>query len=633
MEPLFIVSHHVHRFHNLLVPEPGRITLAHRRKGAHRTFDARAWGAISDATRRPATEGACVAALVAAGSDQASAAAEVRALVDGGWLVERAADLGDLSSLDLGPPAAPEDLARDRLRWSRDALDTHALWLYPRWLGFPLLQLPEDLIWMQMLLAELRPAFVIETGVLHGGSAIFYASILALLGRGRVIAVEARLDPRVRAAIAAHPLGERITLLEGDSKDPAIVAQVSALVGGPGGHLVALDADHSATHVRAELEAYAPLVGPGGKLVVFDTSMVLASRWKDDNPHQAVRAFLAAHAEWRVSPWAGASFVTAAEDGILERLPALRSLDDTALLAALRALYSPGAPAVDEAALCAELRGREVAVEVPGGRLWVDLGDWTSLLVVRLGAWEPHLTRLCKRLLAPGQTALDVGAHSGAYALLFASCVGPAGRVVAFEPHGPSVALLRRSVAGLSQVEVVAAAVSEHEGRAELFAWNPGDKVSEGRYSGSDRMLRSLLQAEGYGAAGEEVPVTTLDAWAAQSGCASVDLVKIDVEGAEEAVLRGGRGLLSRGPVRVLLELHPGDLPAAGSSVAQVLAELREQGFEVLDLVPAGDRIEARPLAPGALPVSQHVLAQRGGGGFEVSLVDGEVKPLAADAR
>ena len=311
----------------------------------------------------------------------------------------------------------------------------------------------------------------------------------------------------------------------------------------------------------------------------------------------------------------------------------LRALSDGALLAALRALYRPGRAPPDEAALCEALRGREVAVPVPGGGLWVDLGDWTSLLVVRLGAWEPHLRRVCERLLGAGQRALDVGAHCGAYTLLFAGRVGTTGRVVAFEPHGPSAALLRRSVEGLAQVRLVEAAVSDQEGSAELLWWSRGvaGEARDGRYHGPDRMLRSLFPAQGYAKSGEQVAVTTLDAWAARTGEGPVDLVKIDVEGAEEAVLRGSRALLAAPGVRVLLELHPGELPAAGSSVQQVLAELRLQGFDVLDLVPAGDRISARPLSKGALPRSQHVLAQRGAGeGFEVSLTGLPARPPPA---
>jgi cephalosporin hydroxylase len=317
----YLVSHQIYRWHNLLVPERDRVTLAHRETGARRTVEARPWDALCRAARRPASEAECVAALVAAGLDEKAATAEAASLIAERWLVEPADDLPDLASLDLGPPADPADLARDRLRWTRDALDTHGLWLYPRWLGFPVLQLPSDLVGMQMLLGEVRPAFLVETGLFRGGGAMFYASVFALLGHGHVIAVETRLDPAARDAIGAHPLSARITVVEGSSIDPLVVARVAELVGGPGGHVVVLDSDHSAAHVRAELEAYAPLVGPAGKLVVFDTSMQLAARWADDNPHQAVRGFLAAHPEWRVSPWSGAAFVTAAEGGILERLP------------------------------------------------------------------------------------------------------------------------------------------------------------------------------------------------------------------------------------------------------------------------------------------------------------------------
>ncbi len=320
MTRLFLISHHVHRWHNQHVPEGERVTLAHRGTGGRRTVEAAGWRSLQQVARRPASEDDCIAALEATGFEHSRAEAEVRALIDERWLVEPADDLGHFP--ELGPPAEPHQLARDRLRWSRDALDTHALWLYPTWLGFPVLQLPSDLIWMQMLLAEVRPRFLIETGLCRGGSAMFYASMFSLLGTGHVIAIENRVDPTVREAIAAHPLGAKITIIEGDSADPAIVARVAELIDGPGAHVIALDSDHSTAHVGAELLAYAPLVVGAGKLVVFDTSMQLADRWAEDNPHRAVRAFLSAHPEFRISPWAGAAFVTAVEDGILERLPA-----------------------------------------------------------------------------------------------------------------------------------------------------------------------------------------------------------------------------------------------------------------------------------------------------------------------
>jgi cephalosporin hydroxylase len=310
IERRFLVSHLVHRHHNLLVPTPGRVELEHLGTGGRRTVDEPAWSAITAAARRPATEAEIVAA--------AGHAAEVRGLIEARFLVERERDFWS-SYVHALPPTAP--LPEGRLAWARDVIDPHRLWLYPTWLGFPVLQWPPDLIWMQMLLAEVRPAVVVETGLMRGGSALFYASVLQLLGGGgEVISVELRVDPAVRDALAAHPVGRRVTILEGDSADPRVAAQVAARVGRRRA-VIALDSDHSTGHVTAELEAYAPLVDAAGKIVVFDTSMSLCPRHASSNPHRAVQAFLAAHPDWRISPWAGSPLVSCAEDGVLERLP------------------------------------------------------------------------------------------------------------------------------------------------------------------------------------------------------------------------------------------------------------------------------------------------------------------------
>jgi FkbM family methyltransferase len=301
------------------------------------------------------------------------------------------------------------------------------------------------------------------------------------------------------------------------------------------------------------------------------------------------------------------------------RYDALAALPDAALLQAIRALYAAPSKPVEDAALAAALRGRVLPVPVPGGTLLVELGDWTSLLIVRMGGWEPHLGRLCARLVTAGQTVLDLGAHSGAYTMLLAQLVGPDGRVVAFEPHAPSVELLRAALGAAPNVVIEAAAVSDREGTASLFAWQPNEG-GPSRYAGADRMLHSLVRADGYGAAAE-VALVTLDAWAARTGLARADFVKIDVEGAELAVLRGARRLLGAEGVRLLLELHAEELVASGASVGDVLEELDLQGFVVFDIVPAGDRILLGPLAAGQAPTTHHVLAQRGGEAFEVSLV------------
>ncbi len=324
--PRYLISHLVHRWHNLLVPTPGRVELAHRGGSARRTLAEPLWRALGELAARPCDEAALVAGLEARGVASAEVAArEVRALIEARYLVEPLRDFWTdhvgVGALAGAAAEAPPELARDRLRWSRDVIDPHGLWMYPRWLGRPVLQTPEDLVLLQMLMAELRPRFVIETGRFRGGGALFLASMCELLGVGQVISLELRGDPEVRAALQAHALGRRITLLDGDSAAPELVARVAELVGGPGPHLVILDADHARAHVRAELEAYAPLCTGAGKLVVCDTSMSLCARFADDNPHQAVRDFLSAQPEWRISPWAAAGFVTCAEDGILERLP------------------------------------------------------------------------------------------------------------------------------------------------------------------------------------------------------------------------------------------------------------------------------------------------------------------------
>jgi cephalosporin hydroxylase len=305
----YLVSHLVHRFHNLLVPTPGRVELEHRGTGERRAVDEAAWAAIERAARRPATE----EELAAAAGDAALA----RALIEARFLCPRERDFWS----DYQPaPDPPAPLPRGRLAWSRDVIEPHRLWLYPTWLGFPVLQWPPDLVLLQMLLHEVRPELVVETGLFRGGGAIFCASVLELLGAGEVISVERRLDPDVRARVAAHPLGRRVTIVDGSSIDPGVVARVAARAAGRR-VVVVLDSDHATEHVAAELAAYAPLVDAAGKIVVCDTSLSLVAGHEGSNPHLAVRAFLAGNPGWRISPWAGAGFVTCAEDGILERLP------------------------------------------------------------------------------------------------------------------------------------------------------------------------------------------------------------------------------------------------------------------------------------------------------------------------
>src|SRR5688572_23193824 len=135
--------------------------------------------------------------------------------------------------------------------WLRSGWDTKYIYSFT-WLGRPIIQLPEDLVRIQEVIHAVRPDVIIETGVAHGGSLVFYASLCKLLGHGRVIGVEVELRPHNRAAIAAHPLAPLITLVEGSSIDQEVVKRVAAEVRAGERALVLLDSLHTKAHVLSE---------------------------------------------------------------------------------------------------------------------------------------------------------------------------------------------------------------------------------------------------------------------------------------------------------------------------------------------------------------------------------------------
>jgi cephalosporin hydroxylase len=200
------------------------------------------------------------------------------------------------------------------------------------WLGRPIIQLTEDIVALQEVIWGDRPDLVVETGVAWGGSVVLSASILALLGgAGRVVGVDIEVRPHNRAAIEAHPLADRITLVEGSSIDPAVVAEVQGLAEGAERVVVVLDSNHTHAHVAAELDAYADLVTPGCHLVVLDTVVehlpetASAHRpWgPGDNPLTAVQAFLAARDDFEVDrDIEDKLLLTAGPGGWLRRKPA-----------------------------------------------------------------------------------------------------------------------------------------------------------------------------------------------------------------------------------------------------------------------------------------------------------------------
>jgi cephalosporin hydroxylase len=176
------------------------------------------------------------------------------------------------------------------------------------WFGRPVIQLPEDLVRVQELVYELKPEVIVETGVAHGGSLVFYASLCAAIGQGHVVGVDVEIRPHNRTALEAHPLKPWFTLVEGDSVAPEVVDRVHTLVGERRA-LVVLDSAHTKAHVLAELNAYAPLVSVGSYLLVADGIMAdiagvpgAEADWEWNNPRAAVAEFLAARDDFVLEP-------------------------------------------------------------------------------------------------------------------------------------------------------------------------------------------------------------------------------------------------------------------------------------------------------------------------------------------
>jgi cephalosporin hydroxylase len=193
----------------------------------------------------------------------------------------------------------PEAFAAVSAAWLRCGWDVKYVYGFT-WMGRPIIQLPEDMFRMQELIWRLQPDVLVETGVAHGGSLIFYASLFAAMNKGRVIGVDIEIRPHNRAAIEAHPLASRITLIEGNSVARATVEAVRAQLHEGETVLVVLDSNHSLEHVAAELSSYAPMVSPGSYIVACDGIMAqvagaprTAPDWAWNNPLSATKNFLA----------------------------------------------------------------------------------------------------------------------------------------------------------------------------------------------------------------------------------------------------------------------------------------------------------------------------------------------------
>jgi len=203
------------------------------------------------------------------------------------------------------------------------------------WLGRPIIQYPQDMVALQEIIWTVQPDLIIETGIAHGGSLIFSASMLELNAAcggpqdAEVVGIDIDIRKHNREAIQSHPMFKRITMFEGSSISSDIVEKVKAKAQQKHKILVCLDSNHTHDHVLAELEAYAPMTSVGSYCVVFDTivedlpnDMYPDRPWdKTNNPKTAVWEYLKTHTEFAIDKSIQQKLlITVAPDGYLKRI-------------------------------------------------------------------------------------------------------------------------------------------------------------------------------------------------------------------------------------------------------------------------------------------------------------------------
>jgi len=195
------------------------------------------------------------------------------------------------------------------------------------WLGIPIIQLPEDMILMQELIFKIQPDIIIETGIAHGGSIIYYASLLELLDKGKVIGVDIEIREHNRKVIERHPMFKRIKLIEGDSTSKKTIEKIRKIIPKDSKVIVCLDSNHAKNHVLKELQLYHGFVNPRSYIVVFDT---ITSRlaglgtcdklYINNSPKEAIEEFLKEHNNFEIDKNYNKLYVSYNLNGYLRRI-------------------------------------------------------------------------------------------------------------------------------------------------------------------------------------------------------------------------------------------------------------------------------------------------------------------------
>ncbi len=195
------------------------------------------------------------------------------------------------------------------------------------WLGVPIIQTAEDIVLMQELIFKVRPDFIIETGIAHGGSLIFYASLLEVLGKGKVIGVDIDIRRHNKDVIEAHPLFKRIKMLQGSSTSDEVIYKIRELIPEGCKVIVCLDSNHYRQHVLKELMLYKQFVDTGSYIVVFDTvtsalvdSGACDESYRDNGPMEAIDDFLKVDDGFVIDKEFNKLYVSTSPNGYLKRV-------------------------------------------------------------------------------------------------------------------------------------------------------------------------------------------------------------------------------------------------------------------------------------------------------------------------
>mgnify|MGYP001234634911 CR=1 FL=1 len=233
---------------------------------------------------------------------------------------------------DINRMAKDKKLKKMSLEWMLHA-DKYKYTYNFTWMGRPIIKFPADMIVQQEIMWKLKPDLIIETGIAHGGSILFSASMIEMMGvNGEVVAVDIDIRKHNKKLIEKHPMYKRVTMYEGSSVDPKIVDKVKKHVKNKKCVMVILDSNHTHNHVLEELEMYTPFVTVGSYCILPDTFIEFfplgyssnhnKRPWDvGNNPYTAMKTFLKTNKNFSIDKGlSNKGVITETIDGYLKKI-------------------------------------------------------------------------------------------------------------------------------------------------------------------------------------------------------------------------------------------------------------------------------------------------------------------------